>query len=76
MGETQEHRILQFLEENDEPVIGLREGSFLRIEDEAVMLRGPYSARIFRCGTLPVEVSSSTNLTDLLIQQSSPGLVA
>lgn len=77
MGETQEQRILQFLEENDEPVIGLREGSFLRIEDEAVMLKGPHSARIFRRGTPPVEVSSGTNLNDLLIQQlSSPGLVA
>ena len=77
MGETQEQRILQFLEENEEAVIGLREGSFLRIEDEAVMLKGPHSARIFRRGTPPVEVSSGTNLNDLLIQQlSPPGLVA
>jgi dipeptidase E len=47
MGETQEQRILQFLEENEETVIGLREGSFLRIEDDAVVLKGPHSARIF-----------------------------
>ena len=34
MGETQEERILQFLEENDAPVAGLREGAMLRIENE------------------------------------------
>src|SRR6202795_4680919 len=31
MGETHEERIKQFLEENEEDVIGLREGSFLRV---------------------------------------------
>jgi len=77
MGETQEQRILQFLEENEETVIGLREGSFLRVEDDAVVLKGPHSARIFRGGTAPVEVSSGTNLNELLIRQlSSAGLVA
>jgi len=77
MGETQEQRILQFLEENEEAVIGLREGSFLRVEDDAVVLKGPHSARIFRRGTPPVEVPSDTNLNDLPIQQlSSAGLVA
>ena len=77
MGETQEQRILQFLEENEEAVIDLREGSFLRVEDDAVVLKGPHSARIFRRGTPPVEVPSDTNLNDLPIQQlSSAGLVA
>jgi len=77
MGETQEQRIIQFLEENEESVVGLREGSFLRVEDDAVMLKGPHSARIFRRGTQPVEVSPGTDLNDLLIQQLSPaGLVA
>jgi len=77
MGETQEQRILQFLEENEEPVIGLREGSFLRVEHEAVMLKGPHSARIFRWGAAPVEVSSGNNLNDLLVRQlASAGLVA
>ena len=71
MGETQEQRILQFLEENEEPVIGLREGSFLRVEGEAVILKGDQSARIFRQGLEPVELPSGTNLNDLLIRQFS-----
>ena len=32
-GETREERIIQFLEENETPVVGLREGAMLRIED-------------------------------------------
>src|SRR6185436_20471708 len=32
MGETREQRIIQFLEDNETPVAGLREGAMLRIE--------------------------------------------
>jgi|SRR5215831_11494162 len=77
MGETQEQRILQFLEENKEVVVGLREGSCLRVEDEGVVLKGPHSARIFRCGAPPVEISPGANMNDLVVQQvSSAGLVS
>jgi dipeptidase E len=77
MGETQEERILQFLEENVEPVIGLREGSFIRVDHDAVLLKGPHSARIFRPGIPPVEISSGTDLRELLTPQTSTaGLMA
>ena len=77
MGETQEQRILQFLEESAEPVVGLREGSMLRVESDDVILKGPHSARIFRCGTPPIEAASGSNLRELLCQHSSlGGLVA
>jgi dipeptidase E len=72
MGETQEQRILQFLEENAEPVIGLREGSFLRVESEAVVLKGPHCARIFQRGMSPTELPSGSNLSDFLVPQVSP----
>jgi len=55
MGETQEERILQFLEENDGRVVGLREGTMLRVEGEEVTLKGPHSARLFRRGAAPHE---------------------
>ena len=57
MGETREQRIVQFLEENETPVIGLREGAMLRIENDRVMLRGSTGARIFRRGSAPIEKS-------------------
>ena len=76
MGETQQERILQFLEENDHPVIGLREGSFLRVEDHAITLKGPHQARIFRSGAPPIEVPSGADLQELLAHKaSSTGLL-
>jgi dipeptidase E len=50
MGETQEERILQFLEENDTPVAGLREGAMVRAEHDSHILKGSTGARIFRKG--------------------------
>jgi len=68
MGETQEERIAQFLEENDEPVVGLREGSMLRVEDGTVTLRGPNTARIFRRGKEPREAAPDTELSTILFE--------
>ena len=56
MGETREERINQFLEENDTPVVGLREGAMLRIENGETILRGSSRARLFRKGTEPIEI--------------------
>ena len=64
MGETREERILQFLEENDTPVIGLREGAMLRIENGETILRGSTGARIFRKGLEPIEISPGAQLND------------
>jgi dipeptidase E len=66
MGETQEERIAQFLEENDAPVVGLREGAFLEIEGERVVLGGAAGARIFRRGVGPREAAAGTPLEPLL----------
>jgi len=62
MGETREERIMQFLEENDTPVVGLREGAMLRIENGETILRGSTSARIFRRGMKPLEISPGTRV--------------
>jgi peptidase E len=66
MGETREERILQFLEENDTPVVGLREGAILRIENGETILRGSAGARIFRKGFEPIEVLPGARLGALL----------
>jgi dipeptidase E len=65
MGETREERIVQFLEENETPVVGLREGAMLRIERGETILRGSTGARIFRKGVEPVEISPGASLGDL-----------
>jgi len=66
MGETQEERILQFLEENETPVVGIREGAWLLIENGAVTLKGETGARIFRRGHAPVEVTSGAEISKLV----------
>lgn len=66
MGETQEERILQFLEENNTPVVGIREGAWLVCENGAVVLKGLAGARIFRRGEAPVETKPGDNIVDLV----------
>jgi len=59
-GETREERIREFLEENERPVIGIREGSALRVEDDQVTLLGEKPARLFRRGAEPAELAPGT----------------
>ncbi|HYK05798.1 MAG TPA: dipeptidase PepE [Thermoanaerobaculia bacterium] len=61
-GETREDRIREFHEENTTPVVGLREGSALRVEGDAVTLLGEKPARIFRRGETPVELPPGSRL--------------
>ena len=66
MGETQEERIIQFLEENETPVLGMREGAWVRVEGRSVMLRGSNGARIFRRGQPPVEAAPGDEISALV----------
>jgi dipeptidase E len=66
MGETQEERISQFLEENDAPVVGLREGGFLRVDGESVFLGGESGARIFRRGRAAAEAQPGGRIDSLI----------
>jgi dipeptidase E len=66
MGETQEERITQFLEENTEVVVGLREGSFLRVQGAKVTLKGSRTARVFRYRQEPFEAVAGSILSKLL----------
>ena len=66
MGETREERLIQYLEENDSPVIGLREGAMVRIEKGSAWLKGSTGARIFRRNQPPLEVLPGMRLDDLL----------
>ena len=66
MGETQEERILQFLEENKTPVVGIREAAWLLCNDGNVTLKGQTGARIFRRGHAPVEVTPGSEISNLV----------
>lgn len=66
MGETREQRIREFHEENATPVVGLREGAWLRIEGDRATLGGIRGARIFRRGVAPEERGTGMALDDLL----------
>ena len=66
MGETQEERILQFLEENETPVVGIRKRAWLLIENGTVTLKGETGARIFRRGQAPVEVTPGAEISKLV----------
>ena len=70
MGETREERILQFLEENETPVVALREGAMIRVENGSMTLKGSSGARIFLKEQEPVEVQPGSKLDELLTIQS------
>ena len=61
-GETREVRLHEFHEENATPVVGLREGTMLLVEDGSYKLLGLKPARIFQRGQEPIEVGPGTHL--------------
>jgi dipeptidase E len=66
MGETREERLREYLEENERPVIGLREGAWLRVEGDSARIEGTAGARLFRRGREPEEIAPGSTLDALL----------
>lgn len=66
MGETRETRIAEFHHHNRQPVVGLREGSMLRITGDKISLKGPLSARVFLQGEKPMEFKAGDDIQFLL----------
>lgn len=66
MGETQEERIIQFHEENETPVLGMREGAWVIATPGSVVLQGNNGARIFRRGQAPVEAKTGDEISSLV----------
>jgi len=58
MGETRETRIKEFHHFNDQPVYGLREGSWIRVHEDAMVLKGGQSARVFYADKVSFEVNN------------------
>lgn len=66
-GETREQRITEYLAANPTvTVVGLREGTLLRVEGDSIQLVGGETARVFRAGAEPREVGAADDLGFLL----------
>lgn len=68
MGETRETRLAEYLEENEAPVLGIREGTMLRVEDRTTTIAGSRPAKVFRRGEMPFDVKVGTKLDGELNQ--------
>ena len=60
MGETREKRIQEYHAFNSIPVVGLREGSWLEVQSDTIVLRGMHSARIFEADKKPWEMATDS----------------
>ncbi|MFT4781505.1 MAG: dipeptidase E [Pseudohongiellaceae bacterium] len=65
MGETRETRIKEFHKFNTQPVVGIREGSWLEVKGDKISLRGTLDARIFEYGKAPYEIETGSELHGL-----------
>jgi dipeptidase E len=63
MGETRETRINEFHKINPQPVVGLREGSWLEVNGDTITLKGDLKARLFRQGQQPEEIDTESDLS-------------
>lgn len=66
MGETREDRLREYLEENAVPVVGLREGAWIRVTGETRTLGGATGARVFRRGAEPAEAAPGSDLASFV----------
>jgi dipeptidase E len=65
MGETRETRIKEFHQFNTQPVVGLREGNWIEIFDNEILLKGNELTRIFEYDKTPYELEPETSLSKL-----------
>jgi dipeptidase E len=65
-GETRAQRLTEFCEENDVPVLAMREGAWLQVDSDVATLHGTSGAVLFRHGRQPMEIATGTGVSWLL----------
>lgn len=65
-GETRETRIKEFHVYNETPVLGLREGSWLKVNGNQIILKGNLPARLFEKDKQPQEIKPLIDLQKLI----------
>ncbi|MDT0556538.1 dipeptidase PepE [Patiriisocius hiemis] len=63
MGETRETRIKEYHTQNTIPVLGLREGSWLEVKGETIMLKGKLPVRVFEKNKAAYEIEPNTEIS-------------
>lgn len=63
---SRDQQIGEFLQENDVPVVGLREGAWLDVRPNSIRVGGPTGGRLFQRGSDPRDLSRGRELTALL----------
>lgn len=66
VGESRAERLGEFLEENDVPVLGLREPSWVVVNDDRMQLRGDGGAVLFRRGAEAQPLTQGADLSYML----------
>lgn len=66
MGESRETRIREFQIHATIPVLGLREGALLRVEQDRASVLGSKGGRLFRSGGEPEEIPAGADVSYLL----------
>ena len=66
MGESRETRINEFHKLNDQFVIGLREGSFLKVKGDDIYLKGLKNAVVFKKENEKFEIENGFNLKNII----------
>lgn len=63
MGETRETRIKEFHVFNSIPVLGLKEGSWLEVIGDRVVLKGDLPAKLFQQNKKPLDITTNTEIS-------------
>ena len=70
-GETREQRLAEYLEENEAPVLGIREGTWLVVDGDIATLEGAPGGMLFRRGSPPSNVPTGSQFS-IAAQQLRP----